>query len=563
MVGIKHFLFLFIIGLNFVPEITFSVPEIENSSSKIQKKLTEDQIKNIDQLLETLTVEQKVGQLLIYGYSGTLNSAKKVITSYQPGGLITFRRNIKSLHQISDWNREIQKAGFHLNDLPVLSMIDQEGGSVIRVNSTPPMPSALALGTVNDLNLTKNIGKATGEFLAVLGFNMNLAPVLDVSDPLKKNFIGNRSYGNNPEQVWLHAQAFSQGLFSAGIIPTAKHYPGHGGVTSDSHKIALIKLYSQKELENHDLVPFINFFKVPLQTAVMVGHIVLPKIDRTNVPAGFSNVLLVELLRKKYQYDGLVITDDLEMLGAAGVGEIGQRAVKAIQAGCDMIMVAWSGTKQKKVFTSLLNAVKNQEISIERLNQSVFRILSAKYKIINNKSLKNKVPSKKIESEFKKLAAIYHEFHRQNFIKAQNESLQEMNKIKFNLLSQKYIVFSAETDFFRNFKKASPQELVNFIQINKNNLNIVRTTLLEKPEYSGVFYVTGSITANFLNTLPSSLKQRIIVVNGFYPGSIGGQSTYRAVLNLNSLNSRSGFWLSQIIFSSKKIAQKSFSENYQ
>lgn len=286
---------------------------------------------------------------------------KDTLETLYPGAIISFKRNIKTPWQTAELNSMAQEISLKNTNLPLLIMVDQEGGVVSRIKTRPYSPSALSIGFTENPSLAKEAGLATGKVLSLVGFNMNLAPVVDISDPFQTNFIGNRSFGKDPHLVKVMGQKFADGLEDSGVLPTLKHFPGHGGSIKDSHYSLPSKLSSEEELLANDLIPFSHFSKGTFPGAVMVAHISFPNIDSSGLPATFSKVLINNVLRERLGFEGLIITDDIEMHGAKIIPSVGERAVRAIEAGNDMVMIAWTKKIKKAAYNALLNAVKQKE----------------------------------------------------------------------------------------------------------------------------------------------------------------------------------------------------------
>jgi beta-N-acetylhexosaminidase len=330
-------------------------------------------------LLKKMTLEQKVGQLFIFGYMGTeaKHSLTEIVEKLHPGGILVFGRNIHTAKQTAKMLYEAQTASIAHSHIPLLVAVDQEGGDVIRIKTSPPLPSALALGEAGDLELVHEAGLQTALLLKALGFNMNLAPVLDISDPLKDSFIGTRAFGKTPETVSKMGLEFGDGLRDGGVLPTAKHFPGHGGIKGDSHLLTPQKNVSLDFLLNNDLLPYSELTRRGGANAIMVAHIAFPKIDSTMTPATYSKTLINEVLRQRIGFDGIVMTDDIEM-GGAGAGSPTEHAKRAINAGVDLVMMAWNKKMQFKVVRSVIEAVRKEEIDPARIDESVLRILRIK-----------------------------------------------------------------------------------------------------------------------------------------------------------------------------------------
>jgi len=497
-------------------------------------------------ILGKLSLKQKVGQLLILGYSGTSYqmSLQRVLPTFEPGALIAFGRNIKSMRQISELNRQAQLHALKLNGLPLFIMVDQEGGSVARVKTRPPMPSALAMGMTGDDELATRMGHLMGHLLATLGFNFNLAPVLDIGDPNRPNFIGNRAFGGEPQMVSRMATSFSAGLAEAKIVPTAKHFPGHGGLVQDSHKTTPRKLLSLEELEATDLVPFKRFSELPFPSSIMVAHVAYPNIDDSGLPAAFSPVIITDILREKLGYQGLVITDDIEMLGAGGAGGVGERAVKAVEAGCDMVMVAWSPHRQRDAFRALVQAVEDGRITEERLNSSVLRIIRAKLKFDKpGPQLAAPEFKVKLNSHLSALREVTRKVHRLNFIRSSNELIQLNNDVSE---TQSFLVFTSDPAFFKSFKDGTKNP-AKFMRLTPRSIKDVEGLLAGSPDALGIYYASGTATARKLNSIPRNLAARMYIVNATYPGAIENPDRFRAVIQLNSLEPTSGQWLAEAL----------------
>jgi beta-N-acetylhexosaminidase len=500
-------------------------------------------------LLDKLTLPQKIGQLMILGFSGTQyrQSLAKMMPKLQPGAVIIFSRNIKSMPQIAELNREAQVYSQKLTGLPLFVMVDQEGGAVARIKTKPPLPSALALGETKDPELVKEVGRLVGDLMNTLGFNFNLAPVLDIGNPKRKSFIGNRAFGGDPQAVSDMAMAFSMGLADAKVVPTAKHFPGHGGLVQDSHKKTPNKLLSYDELEKGDLVPFKQFIGMNVPSAVMVAHVAFPHIDESGLPAAFSPILITDILRGKLAYDGLVITDDIEMQGAEFAGSVGERAIKAIEAGCDMVMVAWSPKRQWAALKAIHAAVKSGRITEERINASVLRVIRAKMKLaLGAPATAPAGPADlkaKLETHLGSLREVTRKVHRQNFQK----SAKSLSTDSGFPPDQPFVIFSSDGNFYAQFKRTALGP-ARFVPLTPKSINKIEAELAASPDAVGVFYATGSVTTRKLNSLSRDFQRRMIVVNATYPGAVENPENYRAVLQMNSLEPESGFWLAEAIF---------------
>ena len=349
--------------------------------------------KPVTALLSTLTVEQKVGQLLVGGFEGTSAGADAVraIQEYQVGGVILYERNVESLGQLAGLTNTLKDLnGGHI---PLFITTDEEGGAVTRM---PPeitdIPAARTFGSIGDaeqrLNACYTLGGTLARLCAAVGISMNYAPVLDVWSNQENTVIGSRAFSSDPLTAAYAAAEAAYGMMDAGVIPTAKHFPGHGDTTVDSHAGLPVVDKSLEELERLELVPFREAIRperflgayeegrgaVP---AVMVGHILLTALDGQR-PASLSPAVVTGLLREDMGFDGLICTDDLTMGAVSDTYSLEEAAVLAVEAGCDMLLVCHGADNLTTARDALLSAVESGRISRERLDESVRRVLSLK-----------------------------------------------------------------------------------------------------------------------------------------------------------------------------------------
>ena len=364
-----------------------------HSSDRIDQesfKLTDPKAieKQATDMLKKLTLEEKIGQMFLYGFKGKRanEDVKGIIEEYKPGGVILFTRNVESESQLLDLNNEIKKESFSVTGIPAFIAIDQEGGKVLRIkNFGTVLPGNMNLGATRSSALSFLAGKLTAIDLEMLGINMNLAPVLDVNTNARNEVIGVRSFGDDPNMVASLGAAYIRGLQSRRVSATAKHFPGHGNTSGDSHFETPQLNRTEQLLRDVDLKPFISAIHDDVD-AIMTAHISVPSVDPSKKPATLSHIIITELLRKNMGYNGLVITDDMEMRAVLGDGGIGKATVEAVQAGCDMITIVWTDSAKKEAYRSLLSAVKKNIITEDRIDESVKRILSVKIKrdLFNN-----------------------------------------------------------------------------------------------------------------------------------------------------------------------------------
>ena len=282
------------------------------------------------------------------------NEDRLLISNKHVGGLIFFSRNFNSFDQIKDLVDQIKNIKEN-----IIIAVDQEGGRVQRFNKDfSKVPSMQKVSEYaknnNDYLFLKEIGWLISSELVAAGIDINFAPVLDI-DKNTSSIIGNRALSNDVEEVILMASCFIDGMHEAGMKSTGKHFPGHGGIYDDSHKEMAKDGRSLLELLESDIKPYKKLVKK--LDAVMCAHVLYPAID--NYIPSFSNHWIQEILKKEIQYDGLIFSDDLSMLGA-GDESSSTKAIKSIDAGCDMILVCNS----RKEITNIINAFEENEVSL-------------------------------------------------------------------------------------------------------------------------------------------------------------------------------------------------------
>ena len=334
----------------------------------------------IDTMITEMTIEEKVGQLIMVGFEGTRANAtiETHIRERFVGGVVLFSRNIQSPQQTAELTNELrQLASATARQIPLFIGIDQEGGWVIRLKEgATVLPGNMALGATDSTALAEVAGEITAVELAAVGVNLNFAPVMDVNNNLDNPVIGRRSFGESPELVSRLGVPYIRGLQRKGVLATAKHFPGHGDTTVDSHFDLPTVNHDRERIHALELQPFRAAIDADV-AAIMTAHIVYPAFDPDR-PATLSPTILTNLLREELGFDGLLITDDMEMKAIDDRYRSGEAAVMAVEAGADIVMVLWTPTKQLEVFDALLSAVKSGRISQDRLDQSVKRILNSK-----------------------------------------------------------------------------------------------------------------------------------------------------------------------------------------
>ena len=325
---------------------------------------------------ERLSVRDAVGQMFVVGMSGTEPDyyIEKMIRERNIGGVLLFGYNLQSLSQTRSLVGSLQQLSLETEPaIPMFVAVDQEGGEVASVPWIAPQPPASVLGERGDLREVHDVYESMGRGLREAGINTDFAPVVDTGAGAA---IGTRSFGPDPALVARMGTAAVAGLEDAGVVSSAKHFPNHGPATADSHTALPVVEHDLETIEQFDLPPFraAAGAGVPM---VMVGHLVYPAIDPER-PASLSPAA-IRLLREEVGFNGVIITDDLNMRGASG-GPAGVpgAAVEAVKAGADVMIVSGTPQEQADAYEAVVAAVESGEIPWERIYASVERILDVK-----------------------------------------------------------------------------------------------------------------------------------------------------------------------------------------
>ncbi len=306
-----------------------------------------------------------VGALMVVGLTGTTvtTETRRLLMRLQPGGIVLFLRNIESARQLRSFTRELKRAG---TDQPIIA-VDQEGGSVNRlryvVGELPTIPELLGRGVSAEL-----FGRVTGRLMRGLGLDMNFAPVLDVEwfDENTNNALRYRCWGRTPVEVARNAGRFLDGLQSTEVAGCAKHFPGLGGARLDSHEELPTIQRQREEMLNQDLMPFRAV--LARLKAVMVGHGHYQAFDSDKrLPATLSSRIVTGLLRQQLGFDGLVLTDDMEMGAITRMSRIEDAVLRAVTAGADAVLVCHTTEAMFRAHEALSKAVESGVIGVERL----------------------------------------------------------------------------------------------------------------------------------------------------------------------------------------------------
>lgn len=329
----------------------------------------------VDKLVANMSDADKVGQLLMIGIHGkTLNDdAKFMLNEYRVGGIILFDRNMESKDQVKSLITDINKTGKSAGLTPLFIGIDQEGGAVARMeDQLIKVPPAEELGK-EPIEQAVSLAKQSGTELKDLGFNINFAPVADLG------LTYGRSFSTNPDDVVRYASAVGKAYDEAGLWYSYKHFPGIGKTDVDLHADTSVVPVSKETLLNEDTKVFVDLIKQskPNTYAIMVSHAMYPQIDPDH-PSSLSKAIITDWLRKDMGYNGVVVTDDMDMGALAKHYTFGDMAVQSILAGSDILLVCHEYEHMQEAYNGLMKAVKEGRISKDRLDESVKRILLMK-----------------------------------------------------------------------------------------------------------------------------------------------------------------------------------------
>ena len=333
-----------------------------------------------------LTLRQKLGQLVLYSLDGNeiTPETEAFMREYCIGNVIHFGNNVTDFAGSKKLNAQLRElmletcAGIE----PFIS-IDHEGGRVFRFSQDFTwFPSHLTLSAADDEALSEAVGRAMGEELRAAGFNLNFAPVVDVNSNIGNVVIGVRSFGDDPETVARHGAAMARGMESAGVMACLKHFPGHGDTTLDSHYFLPTVDKSLEQLRATELRPYAKIFPQGAVSSIMTTHILFPQIETEDVPATMSPAILKGVLRDELKFDGVVVTDGMQMLAIKDHYGVANGCVMAIRAGANLLCIGTGGSGvqdvQKECMERLYEAALSGELPMECIDKAVEYVLKAK-----------------------------------------------------------------------------------------------------------------------------------------------------------------------------------------
>ncbi len=327
-----------------------------------------------------MMARDKIGRLFMVGFDGTVVSPDLAafIKEYKPGGVILFSRNLESTEQIVQLTNELQRSSPHS---PLLISIDQEGGRVSRLpKEFTIFPPCEVLSRCNSSELAYAAAATIAKELKAVGINMNMSPVLDVNSNPANPVIGDRAFGTAPAPVCELGLATVGGLQDNRVVACGKHFPGHGDTNADSHKELPVVTAPRERLEQIEFPPFRHAAAHGVAT-MMTAHVLYHALDDQR-PATLSPTIIGKFLREELQYNGVVLTDDLEMHAIIDHYGIGEATVQSILAGCDMPLICKDRNREVAAISALDIAVADGTITVERLEQSLARIARLKKRFL-------------------------------------------------------------------------------------------------------------------------------------------------------------------------------------
>lgn len=395
----------------------------------------------ISEIISNLTLEEKLSQLFIVGYFGTeLNIELSNWISSGLGGVVFFRDNIKSYIDVARTIYKLQNST--KNGLFIA--VDEEGGLVERIKGVTQVPTPMALASINDEESIFLANKVIAEELSLLGFNMNYSPVLDINVEPTNPVIGVRSFGDNVEEVGKYGLSVIESMRLNGVIPVAKHFPGHGASKLDSHLNLPIINISDDELNNIHIAPFKEAIKNNIEV-IMVCHACFPSQgEEDNLPASLSKNIISNLLKEKLGFNGIIITDDLDMKAISDKYTTEIAAIKAINAGVDILLYR-DYRNARKAYYYLLDKLNKDKDLESKINESIRKILGLKcinsitkscYKI-NESNIITKINTKEkidlIQSLFDKSISVYKDYNtRKSILNSDSVIIISVNRNELN-----------------------------------------------------------------------------------------------------------------------------------
>ncbi|MFT5170646.1 MAG: beta-N-acetylhexosaminidase [Candidatus Marinamargulisbacteria bacterium] len=474
--------------------------------------------------VDRLTLDQKIGQVFMVGmpFNKFNESRINFVRDYNIGGVMLKGPGSPPASRVRAITRSLQRTS--LSGIPVLIAVDQEGGKVNRLrNGFTHFPNAMAIGATQSIFLAKAMGEAVGKELNSVGIHINFAPVMDVNNNPNNPVINVRSFSANPDMVASLGAAYIEGLQSAGVLATAKHFPGHGDTDLDSHTSEITSEHHFDRLENIEMKPFIAAVKNNV-SAIMTSHIRYNSLD-PNQPASLSYPVVNSILRRDLNFKGLIITDDLSMKAITDTTPLHLAAIQAFNAGADIVLMVGSVREFRRTVEKFKRAIRTGIISKERLNESVGRILAVKKDLPERKRIKAKT------------------------LRAHSNLAREISRKSVTMFPEKSLAIPLPTSYQKTILIVSRRKyLSNLLSLQHPNHHHIRLprkmagddfrdmvdTL--KKSSSVVFVIRNKRDANLVFRLQKELTFPCVVINLSDPSfTLGFDKKHSIVLTYSSL----------------------------
>lgn len=399
-------LFIIVLLLYFVIKDFQYTPQTEMNQTEEQNSEQEDVINDdyseygtdkVQDQIEYMTLDEKIGQLFITGISGTelTDKERDKFERNSLGGVIFFGDNFDDPKQAVKLINDFKKLET-INQIPLFLSVDQEGGSVTRLPGLDSLMAAEEIGDTKDPVKAFQSGQLIGKHMQQFGLQLDFAPVLDISNNPDNTVIGDRAFSDKEEIVSEMGLKMMEGLQGQGVISAVKHFPGHGDVEADSHQELPMIEKTYEELKEEELIPFKQAIDKGADM-VLVGHLLVEKVD-DQYPASLSKDV-IDILRDDWEYDGVVVTDDLTMGAITQSYSVGEAALQAFKAGNDILLVAHEEENIDEAVERIKTAVSNGEIKESDIDESVERILTLKQKYELDREMVDDVPIDEMNKE--------------------------------------------------------------------------------------------------------------------------------------------------------------------
>lgn len=463
-----------------------------------------------EKIINSLSLEEKIAQLcVIAAVSDEARNAefiltqpykmdKKIITewivNHKVGGIIFLGMGDpgNQIHRMEEYQK--------MSEIPLLWMQDFEWGLAMRMTCVDRYPRAMTLGALpdDDLHLIEEMGFEIGWQIRNTGVHMNLAPVVDINNNPQNPVIYTRAFGDNPEIVSDKAIAYMRGMQRAGILTCAKHFPGHGNVTSDSHYTLPILKANKMDLENTELIPFKKIMAAGVD-AIMTAHLAVPSIEpEQNLPASLSHKITTQLLKETLGFNGLVITDGLGMQGVTDHYKQGDLELRALLAGNDILLCP---VDLPTAISAIRNAVNQNMLPIEELNKKVLKVLTTKQNILKRWNEKCSPYFKNFEIKEKVFSHAITVVHNKSAIPLKAENNEIISLVSIGGTGEPMV---------HELKKQYPHAQINIVQYNDS---LTETVFLCQGSNAVIVNVLGSNTGRVASTLLEKAQTLITALN--------------------------------------------------